>query len=135
MNLIDKMWHGSPHDDLLQFRDVTAPLQDTIRSRIGDEAVDALLCAINANSRGHTGRAARKSRQSCEGNAERLPQLGTVTLPPTSEAGIERTIVVQAAKTGAETEFQLDIARRNEFVAGALGRRDRASPDFAAQFF
>lgn len=37
-------------DELQQFRDATAPLQDMVRDKIGDEAVDSLLSAIKANS-------------------------------------------------------------------------------------
>lgn len=35
-------------EELQQFRDATAPLQDMVRENIGDEAVDALLNAIKA---------------------------------------------------------------------------------------
>lgn len=45
--------------------------------------------------------------------------------------GIERTILVQAAPTEAETRFMLDIAARSPFVAGVVGWCDFESPDAA----
>ncbi|WP_254694562.1 amidohydrolase family protein [Alloyangia pacifica] len=51
--------------------------------------------------------------------------------PLIAKAGIERTIVVQAAETEAETDFLLEIAARSDFVAGVVGWLDMTSPDFA----
>lgn len=42
---------------------------------------------------------------------------------------IERTILVQAAPTEAETRFLLDIAARTPFVAGVVGWTDFEAPD------
>lgn len=53
--------------------------------------------------------------------------------PLMAEAGIERTIVVQAAETEAETDFLLEIAARSDFVAGVVGWLDMTSPDFAGR--
>nr|WP_203595367.1 amidohydrolase family protein [Salipiger sp. PrR002] len=53
--------------------------------------------------------------------------------PLMAEAGIERSIVVQAAETEAETDFLLDLAARSDFVAGVVGWLDMTSPDFAAR--
>lgn len=47
--------------------------------------------------------------------------------------GVERTILVQAAETEAETEFLLDIARDNDFVAGVVGWLDLDSDEFPAR--
>ncbi|MCQ6561050.1 amidohydrolase family protein [Paenibacillus mendelii] len=44
--------------------------------------------------------------------------------------GIDRTIIVQAAPTVAETEFMLGIAREEETVAGVVGWVDLTAPDF-----
>jgi L-fuconolactonase len=41
--------------------------------------------------------------------------------PLLSEAGIERSILVQAAPTVAETRYLLEIARTTDFVAGVVG--------------
>ncbi|HVL71871.1 MAG TPA: amidohydrolase family protein [Beijerinckiaceae bacterium] len=46
--------------------------------------------------------------------------------------GIERTILVQAAPTVAETRFLLDVAARTPFVAGVVGWADLSAPDAAA---
>ena len=43
--------------------------------------------------------------------------------------GIDRTILVQAAQTLAETEFMLRIADRTPFVAGVVGWAEFAEPD------
>ncbi len=53
--------------------------------------------------------------------------------PLMAEAGITRTVLVQAAETEAETDFLLDIAARTDFVAGVVGWLDMFSPDFAAR--
>ncbi|UVI29623.1 amidohydrolase family protein [Paenibacillus spongiae] len=44
--------------------------------------------------------------------------------------GIDKTIIVQAAPTVAETEFMLGIAREEETVAGVVGWVDLTAPDF-----
>jgi L-fuconolactonase len=53
--------------------------------------------------------------------------------PLLTNAGITRTILVQAAPTIAETRFMLDIARDNDFVAGVVGWVDMEAPDAPAQ--
>lgn len=45
--------------------------------------------------------------------------------------GIERTILVQAAPTEAETAYLLDIAAKTPFVAGIVGWTDFDAPDVA----
>lgn len=53
---------------------------------------------------------------------------------PLLRAGhIDRTILVQAAQSIAETEFLLDIAEREDFVGGVVGWVDFESPDAIAQ--
>lgn len=52
--------------------------------------------------------------------------------PLLAEARIDRTILVQAAPTVAETEFMLDLAERTPFVAGVVGWVDFSAPDAAA---
>ncbi|KAA2244322.1 amidohydrolase family protein [Salinarimonas soli] len=47
--------------------------------------------------------------------------------------GIERTILVQAAPTEAETGFLLDVARCTPFVAGVVGWTDLEAPDAPAR--
>ena len=44
--------------------------------------------------------------------------------PLLADAGIERTILVQAAPTEAETHFLLDLAETTSFVAGVVGWAD-----------
>lgn len=51
--------------------------------------------------------------------------------PLLTEHGIERTILVQAAPTEAETAYLLDIAARTPFVAGVVGWTDFDAPDAA----
>lgn len=53
--------------------------------------------------------------------------------PLLTEAGIARTILVQAAPTVAETRFLLDIARETDFVAGVVGWVDMGARDAAAR--
>lgn len=48
--------------------------------------------------------------------------------------GIEKTIVVQAAQTVAETDFLLDLAAADNSIAGVVGWLDMESPDFPRQF-
>ena len=51
--------------------------------------------------------------------------------PALDAAGIDYCITVQAAESEAETEFMLDLAEANAFVAGVVGWLDLESPDFA----
>jgi L-fuconolactonase len=46
---------------------------------------------------------------------------------------IDKTILVQAAQTTAETDFLLDLAIKNDFIAGVIGWLDMDSPNFAAE--
>lgn len=43
---------------------------------------------------------------------------------------IDKTILVQAAQTKAETDFLLDLAAKYDFIAGVIGWLDMDSPDF-----
>lgn len=43
----------------------------------------------------------------------------------------DRTILVQAAQTTAETDFLLDLAQKTDFVAGVIGWLDMDRPNFA----
>jgi len=47
---------------------------------------------------------------------------------------IDSTILVQAAQTVAETDFLLELAAENEFIAGVVGWLDMDSEDFSSQF-
>ncbi|TCL10315.1 L-fuconolactonase [Shimia isoporae] len=47
--------------------------------------------------------------------------------PLLSNAGVDRTVIVQATDTVAETEFLLDIAEQTEWVAGVVGWVDLAA--------
>ncbi len=47
---------------------------------------------------------------------------------------IDRTILVQAAQTVAETDFLLELAEENDFIAGVVGWLDMDSADFPSQF-
>jgi len=49
--------------------------------------------------------------------------------PLLRRSGIDRTIVVQAAETDAETDYLLGLAAQNEFIAGVVGWTDLAAPD------
>lgn len=51
--------------------------------------------------------------------------------PLLAQHGIERTVLVQAAPTQAETAFLLDIAASTPFVAGVVGWVDFDAPDAA----
>lgn len=53
--------------------------------------------------------------------------------PLNAEAGIAKTILVQAAETEAETDFLLEIAQNTDFVAGVVGWLDMTAPEFAAR--
>lgn len=50
--------------------------------------------------------------------------------PLLRQAGVTRTVLVQAADTEAETEFLLEIAESCDFVAGVCGWLDMDSDDF-----
>ncbi|MDP1668404.1 amidohydrolase family protein [Phaeovulum sp.] len=52
--------------------------------------------------------------------------------PLLAAAAVERTVLVQATDSLAETRFLLDIARRTDFVAGVVGWVDIAAPDARA---
>jgi L-fuconolactonase len=49
------------------------------------------------------------------------------------DAGIERTVLVQAAPTVAETQYLLGLAAETPFVAGVVGWADFEAPDAPAQ--
>ena len=53
--------------------------------------------------------------------------------PFLTEAGIARTILVQAAPTEAETDYLLDLAAATPFVAGVVGWVDLEAPDAATR--
>lgn len=53
--------------------------------------------------------------------------------PLLAQHGIERTILVQAAPTEAETAFLLEIAASTPFVAGVVGWADFDAPDSAGR--
>jgi L-fuconolactonase len=53
--------------------------------------------------------------------------------PLLREAGIDKTVLVQAAPSEAETEFLLEIARTTPFVAGVVGWADLAAADAPAR--
>jgi L-fuconolactonase len=48
-------------------------------------------------------------------------------------AGIDRTVLVQAATTVAESEYLLSLADEHDFIAGVVGWIDMAAPDALAQ--
>lgn len=48
--------------------------------------------------------------------------------------GIEKTIVVQAAQTVAETDFLLNLATADDSIAGVVGWLDMEDPGFERQF-
>jgi L-fuconolactonase len=52
--------------------------------------------------------------------------------PALEKYRIDRTVVVQAAATVAETEFLLDLAAENPSIAGVVGWLDVEAPDFAS---
>lgn len=49
--------------------------------------------------------------------------------PLLAKHGIERTVLVQAAPTEAETAYLLDVAAKTPFVAGVVGWTDFDAPD------
>ena len=50
--------------------------------------------------------------------------------PLIRKAGVDASIVVQAAATEAETDFLLDLAAGTDFVAGVIGWLDLDDPSF-----
>ena len=54
--------------------------------------------------------------------------------PILSRCGIEKSVLVQAAQTTAETDFLLDLAHSHDFIAGVVGWLDMESRDFPARF-
>jgi L-fucono-1,5-lactonase len=54
--------------------------------------------------------------------------------PSLAKHRIDKTILVQAAPTVAETDFLLEIAEPHDFVAGVVGWLEMDSDDFALQF-
>ena len=54
--------------------------------------------------------------------------------PSLIKHNIQKTILVQAAQTVAETDFLLDLAAKDDRVAGVVGWLDMEDLDFAAQF-
>lgn len=53
--------------------------------------------------------------------------------PHLKRAGIDRTVVVQAAATVAETEFLLELAAAHDEIAGVVGWLDMEAEDFPQQ--
>jgi L-fuconolactonase len=53
--------------------------------------------------------------------------------PLLDQAGITRTVLIQAAETEDETDFLLEIAARTDFVAGVVGWVDMLADDFPAR--
>jgi L-fuconolactonase len=53
--------------------------------------------------------------------------------PLLRKAGVDRTVLVQAAQTEAETAFLLALAERTDFVAGVVGWLDFEAADFEAK--
>ena len=51
--------------------------------------------------------------------------------PRLAAGGIDRTVLVQAAPTEADTQFLLGLARETAFIAGVVGWTDLAAPDAA----
>ena len=53
--------------------------------------------------------------------------------PLLQQAGITRTVLIQAAETETETDFLLGIAARTDFVAGVVGWVDMLADDFSVR--
>ncbi|HZZ60098.1 MAG TPA: amidohydrolase family protein [Roseiarcus sp.] len=53
--------------------------------------------------------------------------------PLLRRAGVDGTILVQAAQTATETDFLLELAESTEFVAGVVGWLDMEAEDFEPQ--
>ena len=51
--------------------------------------------------------------------------------PSLAKHQIDKTILVQAAQTVPETDFLLNLAVQNNFIAGVIGWLDMDSPDFS----
>lgn len=54
--------------------------------------------------------------------------------PLLARHGIQKTILVQAAQTVAETDFLLDLAAADDSIAGVVGWLDMESPEFPRRF-
>ena len=54
--------------------------------------------------------------------------------PLLQKAGMDKSVVVQAAQTAAETDFLLDLAASCDFIAGVVGWIDMESPNFPDVF-
>ena len=54
--------------------------------------------------------------------------------PLLAKAGIDKTVLVQAAQTTGETDFLLNLAESSNFIAGVVGWLDLDSPAFPRQF-
>jgi L-fuconolactonase len=54
--------------------------------------------------------------------------------PHLAKHDIAQTILVQAAQTTAETDYLLELAAQNSFIAGVVGWLDMDSRDFPRQF-
>ena len=54
--------------------------------------------------------------------------------PSLIKHAIDRTILVQAAQSIAETDFLLELAAENEFIGGVVGWLDMDSENFPSQF-
>jgi len=54
--------------------------------------------------------------------------------PILARTAVEKTVLVQAAQTTAETDFLLELAESHAFIAGVVGWLDMDSPDFPRQF-
>lgn len=54
--------------------------------------------------------------------------------PHLAEWGIDKTVLVQAAQTTAETDFLLELAGKHDFIAGVVGWLDMDSPRFPLEF-
>ena len=50
-------------------------------------------------------------------------------LPLLQQAGIDATVLVQAAPTVAETDYLLGLATRHDFIRGVVGWIDMAAPE------
>lgn len=55
-------------------------------------------------------------------------------LPQLAKHKIDHTILVQAAPTTAETDYLLELATQNDFIAGVVGWLDLESPTFREDF-
>ena len=53
--------------------------------------------------------------------------------PLLTQAGVSKTVLVQAAETDAETDFMLDLANQSAFIAGVVGWVDMAAPNALAR--